>query len=153
MEPYITYCSSVWSSPNKSTRLERVFKLQKAAIRIISHSHYMVHTNPIFYSLNLLKTYDLTKTALLILMHKFRNNVLPAKFCGYFQLMSQIHSHNTRGAHKYATPYARTVCRTHCLQFIGPRLWNSLPAYLQAIGSLYVFKSKLKQSIIDDYNV
>jgi hypothetical protein len=151
LEPYITYCSSIWASPYKTVKLNRVLILQKTAIRIISHSHYIAHTNPIFSSLKILKVYDLAKTAVLVLMHKSRNNTLPHKFQTYFQFTSQIHSYCTRGAEKYAIPYARTLCRSNSLQVIGPRLWNSLPPTLQAIKTLQLFKSKLKDFFVMDY--
>ena len=151
LEPYITYCSSIWSSPHKTVNLNRVLLLQKAAVRIISQSHYIAHTDPIFSSLKILKVYDIAKTALLVLMHKSRNNTLPHKFQTYFQLTSQIHSYYTRGAEKYAIPYARTRCRLNSLQVIGPRFWNSLPPALQEIKTLQRFKSKLKEFFILDY--
>jgi hypothetical protein len=121
---------------------------------IISHSHYIAHTNPIFSSLNILKVYDLANTAILVLMHKSINNTLPHKFQTYFQYTSQIHSYCTRGAEKYTIPYARTICRSkYSLQVIGPRLWNSLPPTLQAIKTLQLFKSKLKHFFILDYGM
>ena len=69
LEPYITYCSSIWASPYKTVKLNRVLILQKTAIRIISHSHYIAHTDQIFSSLKILKVYDLANTAILVLMH------------------------------------------------------------------------------------
>ena len=151
LEPYITYCSSIWASPHKTVKLNRVLLLQKSAIRIISHSHYIAHTNPLFSSLKILKVYDIAKTAILVLMHKSRNNTLPHKFQTYFQLTSQIHSYCTRGAEKYAIPYARTRCRSNSIQVIGPRLWNLLPSTLQEIKTLQRFKLKLKEFFIVDY--
>src|SRR5688572_17558090 len=151
LEPYITYCSSIWALPHETVKLNPVLLLQKTAIRIISHAHYIVHTSPIYSPLKILKVYDIAKTAILVLMHKSRNNTLPHKFQTYFQLTSQIHSYCTRGAEKYAIPYARTRCRSSSIQVIGPRLWNLLPSTLQEIKTLQRFKLELKEFFIVDY--
>jgi len=57
---YITYCCSVWSSPYKNGNLDRLFKLQKAVVHLISHSSYLDHSDPLFSSLKVIKIYDLT---------------------------------------------------------------------------------------------
>ena len=63
LEPYTTYCCLVWSSPYKNGNLDRILKLQKVAVRVISHSLYLAHSDPLFNSLNILKVYDLTHLA------------------------------------------------------------------------------------------
>ena len=50
---HLNYCNLVWGAAEDSN-LEPLFKLQKMAVRIISNSHYLEHTPPIFKSLKIL---------------------------------------------------------------------------------------------------
>ena len=52
--PLINYCIRLWGSVNN-----RVSKLQKRAVRIISKEFRLSHTDPIFKELNLLKINDI----------------------------------------------------------------------------------------------
>ena len=52
--PRINYGLLVWGYEN-----EKIFKLQKKAIRLISLAKYNAHTEPLFKTLNLLKINDI----------------------------------------------------------------------------------------------
>ncbi len=56
---------------------ERVSKLQKEVIRILSLSKYNAHTEPLFKNLKLLKISDILKLQELKFYNKFKNNKLP----------------------------------------------------------------------------
>ena len=46
----MTYCIEVWGCASQ-TQLNCLFLLQKKIITIISLSHYLAHTNPLFLSM------------------------------------------------------------------------------------------------------
>ena len=69
--PHINYCILAWG-----TNTKRVFKLQKRAVRIITRSHYLSHTDPIFLHLKLLKVIDLYKNFQLKFYFKLTNQLL-----------------------------------------------------------------------------
>ena len=50
---YINYCNLVWGAAEKGI-LDPLFKLQKKAIRIITRTHYLAHTTPLFKNIKLL---------------------------------------------------------------------------------------------------
>ena len=52
--PYLQYCVSVWGSTYPSN-LNRIFMLQKRAVRIIAKESFDAHTDPIFKNLKILK--------------------------------------------------------------------------------------------------
>ena len=54
-----------------------IFKLQKRAIRILTHSHFLVHTAPLFKLLNLQTLPDTYSTALLKFYYKYVHRTLP----------------------------------------------------------------------------
>ena len=51
--PYLTYCVEVWGNTH-DTYLNPLIKLQKKCIRIITFSHYLEHTPPLFKQLDIL---------------------------------------------------------------------------------------------------
>ena len=59
---------------------KRIFILQKKAIRIVHKSKYNSHTDPIFKSLNQLKTRDIFTIQSLKFYHRFCHNNLPSYF-------------------------------------------------------------------------
>jgi len=152
LEPHMTYCCSVWSSPHRTGNLDRILKLQKAAVRIITHSSYLSHSNPLFCTLSIIKIYELSHLSKLVLMFKFVHNMLPKKFSNYFTTVDQIHSHNTRSSSNYVVPYARTASRAGNLQVLGSRLWNSLSDELKEEKSLSTFKRELKIGYLLKYS-
>ena len=151
LEPHLTYCCSVWSSPHKTGNLDRILRLQKAAVRIITCSSYLSHSNPLFYKLKILKIYELSHLSKLVFMFKSVHNLLPNQFCNYFMTVDQTHSYNTRTASNYVVPYARTASRAHNLQVLGPRLWNSLSDDLKREFFLPAFKREVKSGFLLKY--
>ena len=76
---------------------ERIFKLQKKAVRIISLQKYNAHTEPIFKSLNLLKVSDIFSLCQL----KFYYNLVHREVPEYFYQLPlyanhEVHNHYTR---------------------------------------------------------
>ena len=64
--PRINYGLLVWGYEN-----EKIFKLQKKAIRLISLAKYNAHTEPLFKTLNLLKINDIFTSSQLKFYYKF----------------------------------------------------------------------------------
>ena len=55
--PYITYCNSTWSS-TYVTNLNRIYCLQKRAVRVFANSDYRAHSTPLFSKLRILDIRD-----------------------------------------------------------------------------------------------
>ena len=77
--PYINYGVLIWGDTCK-TYLDKIFKLQKRAIRTISNSHYRSHTRPLFSKFNILNVHDTFKLNLGIFMYRYHSNQLPPIF-------------------------------------------------------------------------
>ena len=70
--PHFNYCITAWGY-----QCDRIIKLQKKAIRIISISTYNAHTEPLLKNLRILKIQDILILQTLKMYHKHRNNKLP----------------------------------------------------------------------------
>ena len=47
-------------NPHKNGNLDRILRLQKRAVSIITHSSFLAHSASLFKALNILTIYDLT---------------------------------------------------------------------------------------------
>jgi hypothetical protein len=73
--PHFHYCLLTWG-----TDTHKIHVLQKKALRIISCSNYISHTEPICKRLNVLKISDLYKLRILKLYYDLANKQLPEYF-------------------------------------------------------------------------
>ena len=78
---YLNYGLIIWGNES-----HKVLTLQKKAIRLISNSSYISHTNPLFIQHKLLKLVDLFKLKLLKLYYKLSYNLLPCYFDKYREI-------------------------------------------------------------------
>ena len=111
--PHLQYCILSWGFKS-----DRIFKLQKRAVRIITCSKYNAHTEPLLKTLNLLKIEDIMKTKALKLCYRYKQNELPKYFESMFTESNDNHSHDTR--HKsllYQLP-TKTSTRRLCISTI-----------------------------------
>ena len=74
--PYMTYCIEVWGCASQ-TQLNCLFLLQQKIIRIMSFSHYLAHTNPLFLSMEVLPLMKIFLYKVGLIMYKYSNNLLP----------------------------------------------------------------------------
>ena len=93
--PHFNYCITAWGY-----QCDRIIKLQKKAIRIISIRTYNAHTEPLLKNLRILKIQDILILQTLKIYHKHRNNTLPTYYIQNWPLQAnrEIHHHNTRHA-------------------------------------------------------
>ena len=90
--PHINYCITAWGFHRN-----RITIIQKKAIRIITASSYISHTEPLFKQLNLLKVEDILTLHELKFYFKYNQGILP-KYLQNWNCIpnSKIHNHNTR---------------------------------------------------------
>ncbi len=80
------------------TYLNKVVKLQKCAIRIISNSHHRSHTRLLFLKHKILIVNDMYNLELGAFMFYSTNGFIPNVFHNYFVKHSDIHNYPTRHA-------------------------------------------------------
>ena len=75
---------------------DRISKLQKRALRIMTNSKYNAHTDPLFKQLHLLKVKDIFDVQCLKFWFKFVNKKLPNYFRDMFKYNYELHEFGTR---------------------------------------------------------
>jgi hypothetical protein len=133
----------------------RITKLQKKAIRIISISKYNAHTEPIFKALKLLKVNDILRVQQLKFYYKFKNNKLPHNLQLFpINHNTDFHNYTTRAQHHIHPVRTRHEYAKKCIRYHLPKVINDTPAIiLDKIDthSLKGFANYIKFSILQSY--
>ena len=148
--PYINYGILIWGSASKMY-LDKILKLQKWAMRTISHSNYRSHTGPLFLDYEILNVYDTYLLNLGIFMFKHHADDLPAIFKQYFIKHAENHKYATRNAQDYAINKTKKTFSNQAIRNCGPSFWNSLEKSLKQCKTLSIFKTKLKSNFLSSY--
>ena len=150
--PYLTYCNHIWGSASISI-LNRLFILQKKAIRIICGAKRRDPTDPLFLRLKLLPLYDINTFLIGQFMYRVFHKKVPCLFDNYFMLNCVYHSYETRQRYMYHLPTVRTEYAKNSIKYKGASIWNNiLKLGIDHFMTLPTFKYHLKKSIMDKKN-
>ena len=83
--PHLNYGLLLWGP-----HLRRLVTLQKKAIRVVSLSDYLSHTDPIFNELKLLTLEDMFTLQKFKFLHKLAHNTLPTYFDTYKPFLTRL---------------------------------------------------------------
>ena len=138
--PHILYGIEIWHGALRGNH-DRIFKLQKKAIRAINSLGYNHHTNEFFKSMEILKLEDLCKQRLLIYM--FKNQ--------HFSSHADLHSYNTRHRQDLVLPRFNRTRSQSSFFYQGIITWNSVPLELRSLRYEGAFKSAIKDLFLSEY--
>ena len=142
--PYFNYCAAVWGN-NYVTKLDKLFKLQKRAVRIIAQKPFLHPTNCLFIELRLLKLHDLIKEQNIVILSQALKQEIPSVISSLFELHAP---RNTRLVQHFNVPFAATIYRKFALSIQGPRTWNQIICPLfNNLNDVPLEKSTLKNTI------
>ena len=110
--PYLTYGNLIWAS-TYVTNLQRIYLLQKTAVRAISKADHKASSKPLFENLKILDLFSIYSLQVRSFMCLYHNDALPISFTQIFQTGNQIHQYSTR----YSDFYRPQTCRTNSNKF------------------------------------
>lgn len=150
--PHFNYGVLCWG-----VSCERIFKLQKKAIRIITKSKFNAHTSPLFRNLHLLKIGDIVTLQQLKFYYKHANNQLPV-YLQSFPLYprSEIHQYATRNSSQLQNKRTNTNLAERSLRVQLPILINNTPLHLLSkvnTHSIFGFTYYYKIFTISSYSI
>ena len=121
---HVLYGCLVWSYSTQRN-IDRIIKLQKRCIRIITYSKFTEHTGPFFSELKLLKVKDIFSLTKLLFMFDFINENVPEELKTIFVINRSIHSYGTRASVVFHIPKAKmSRFGLNTLRYDGANLWN-----------------------------
>lgn len=122
----LVYANIIWSSTSLNN-FNKLYKLQKAAIRVITNSKFNAHTEPLFKKLNILPLPLLHDYFCLDFMQQKHQNFLPTVFKSLF-LTNREQRNNPdrelRNDFEYAIPPLRVNALSRFPAYTLPTKWN-----------------------------
>ena len=123
------------------TNLNPIVLLQKKIVRIICGAEYLAHTNILFFQTKILKFHDIHTFLLCLYFHQNSNS-----------FTTHLHNYSTRNRDQYVPSFERLDLTQRSIYFTAPNAWNALPPSLKSIPKYSIFKSKLKEYLIEKYD-
>ena len=148
INPFIAYCNTVWSS-TYVTNLNRIYYLQKRAVRAITNSDFRAHTAPLFAKLGILYIFQVNSLYIARFMFCYHKEILPSVFHNLFLCSNQVHSYNTRSANNYLPHTCRTNLKKFTILYRGPKIWNALSSNIRTSVNSCTFKKKMMQFLLN----
>ena len=136
---------------------DKLHKLLKRAVRIITYNSYLSHSEPLFAQLCLLKSCDIYKCKLLKFIFKLVHKQLPEYFIQIqFIFNNQQHQHNTRTCQNVIVQRVNhEFAKRNIIQYSAALTYNTSPTNI--IEKLYShsfegFSLYIKRLTIQSYN-
>lgn len=143
---HINYGIVAWSRDNKL--LERIFILQKKAIRLIANAKYNSHTEHLFKRFNILKLHDLIEFNRLLLAHSIKYKYCPRAICDIIDVV-QPHNRLRRNLNNFIE---NNNLKNSLFQYIIPNTWNKIKEDFKLITNHIKFKKTIKKDLISKYS-
>ena len=152
---HIQYGLEIWGGNSASKGMKRLSGLQKKAIRHLSKSHYLAHTEPRMKNLGLLKITDQHLFQCAKLAHDMVHLRSPKNLQNSLNLCTETHSYSLRSVidnplEVRENQSSRRETKSGFSK-LGPKIWNSVPEKIKEIKSKYGFNRKLKEHILEGY--
>ena len=94
---HLMYGAQVWT-PKLLSVTDKISRLQKNAMRIMTFSEFKAHSKPLFKNLNILKFTDNISLHNCVFVFDFLHGNLPESFCETFRRIEDSHDTETRQA-------------------------------------------------------
>ena len=107
---------------------QRLQKLQKKAVRIITSSKFNAHSEPLFKRLNIIKIEHIFHLKCLNFYYKFIKGSIPEYFQSMFTKNESIHSYGTRQKSLLHRTKTKTSSARQCIRHHIPKLINEVPS-------------------------
>ena len=148
--PHLNYGVTMWGNASKST-LDRVFKLQKMAARLILDNCKELSTTEMFIQLQWLDIYEIVQFQKLLTVYKSLNNFYPDYMANLFsekeQTNRQLRSSSTS---QLNTPFPHIELFKKYLSYSGAIQWNTLSPQIQCATSVHNFTHLYRAQILSD---
>ena len=107
---------------NWGFKANKIVRLQKRAIRVITNSKYNAHVEPLLKKLNLLKISDIFRNSFLKLYYKYKSENLSHYVMHMLSTEPNVHRYNTRSNTILNHPITNLFGSEKCVRYHLPRL-------------------------------
>ena len=110
-EAHLSYGCQIWFQSNSEFIKDKIQKLQKKALRMMSFSELHESSSPLFKKWKILKIEDIVEIQKCVFVHSFLKGKLPKSFENFFIRCSDVHTNPTRfsNAESLYMPHFKSV--------------------------------------------
>jgi hypothetical protein len=146
---HLTYCSLIMHGTTIKNR-NKIIKIQKKAIRIMTNSSYNAHTNPLYIEHCILPYELLIKQSQLLFMHSIAYDYAPSSFAGVWVTNANRDPNlNIRNAKDFCLIQPRTETFKKSTLYALPLTWNELAPEIKFQHNRITFKWALKAHLLE----
>ena len=135
----------------------RIVKLQKRCVRIITRSKYNAHTQPLMKQLNILSVPDMLLLNSMKFYYKYKHKKVLDYFASFtLHTQGSTHDYNTRQRDDIRTNRTRINLTEKCLRNYLPKAINSIPNHILTRIDTHIiegFASAVKHYLISTYSI
>ena len=144
---YLNYCNITFSLLTQNN-LQKLFVLQKKALRLIFNEKYNAHTRPLFIRAKILPLRELIRLNSITFMHAYSFGLLPKSFGNTWLKNFEIGHYNLRNNSDYYIPVTRSVTLKRHPLFKLPAVYNSIQINLKISMSRKKFQLLVKRFLL-----
>jgi hypothetical protein len=156
---HFNYASEIWCSAPQSC-INKLYLLQKKAVRLICDEKYNAHSEPLFKKLEILKITDMISLSKLKFMHQYSYNNLPISFLQTWATNQERRDRNTnipaplllRNNDDLYEPLSRLEHVSKFPLYNFPKIWNSVPRDVKSISNFNSFSKCIKANYLFNYD-
>jgi len=149
VHPLMTYGIEAWYATYDNVR-ERIFLIQKRAIRAVNNLSFRAHTTEYFNRNSILMIEDFYIYQILLFIYKFKNSLInDTSFT--FTYQNETHGHRTRRRYDICIPQFNKAKSQRSITYEGAKQWNSLADDVKNLGSLNSFSKCIKSIMLSKY--
>jgi hypothetical protein len=151
---HLTYCPIITSCATNNN-INKIYLVQKKAIRIITNKKYRDHTGPIFKLLSILPFHHIISYAQLNFMHSYMYNYSPASFHNIWLSNNERNNdtHELRNANLLAIPNPRIELFKKSPLYSLLLMWNNLDNGIKFQQNKTTFRIALKEKLLNEIEV
>ena len=147
---YLLHCTAIMSVTTLKNR-QRIIKIQKKALRLISNSAYNAHTAPLFLRYNILPYEKLILFSQLNFMHAINYSYAPSSFANtWLKNTNRLPERNLRNADEYTLTQPRTELFKRSTFYAMPVAWNTLAPEIKLQQNRTTFRWALKAHLLTE---
>ena len=145
--PHLVFMCSVFGSSCQNA-LEPLQRLQNKTLKIIRKLPYLTPTIEV-YPTGTLRFKEIYFYDILIMFYKITRGELKSSVS--LRTGQTVHNHFTRTRHHFRVPRSRTEVSRRSALRMGLHVFNNIPGDLKSIGSLAVYKTRIKSFITSNF--
>ena len=153
IQPHIQYGQAVWGGCSGQSK-QRIIKIQKRAIRTVTKSYHLAHTEPRMKKMRLLNFDDLYKQQCMLLCHDCVRHRAPQQITKLIVLEQTSYSTRNKSNNplNLKIPNLKTRVGSQSFRVKGPKIWNEIPTEIKNVDKKQTFKSSIKSSFLYKYS-